>query len=445
MGWTVLDVDDSEEDLLSENGAEIFDLVMRPELDDLFIDKKVNKPMKRKFRFPRTQEEIMNSQFPWKLADDSEKPIFEYMSPEAIRLLDLEHEEEARLRRVEVAEMVSVEGVMPRLEKKKFEIKRRSELNDGATPSFEPPIRTPTPHFGYTDVRLRNQNPTPPSTDNNQRNEAKKNFLANSIALMARDVRVPDKTPDKTVRRSPRKSLTPLDKALRQGLVPVLTLDPRKPKSDINPKISICKNGPKQGGKFSHGDFNKPAKTVKNSEMMTEPVKARHVGICTAVRVGPTILDPNGYIKDEFAAYQKVPKLEAELESERLQRNAVQSQFIELRERLSELDLVVMGARREREDAVEAEKEALKREKAALELVEFWKGKATAQRTAKNKMKEALKAEVVLKVIRAIDRVNEMEGMDEEENEKAKVKVAENVSKDTAEPGSDWSNGDETF
>ena len=107
----------------------------------------------------------------------------------------------------------------------------------------------------------------------------------------------------------------------------MLIMDPRKPVTDKNPSIAIDRNLSRKGEKFEHDDFNKKAKTPVDANVGTDEVKARHVQLATPVRVGPTILDPNQYILEEFAAFQKVPVLEAEVELQKLQRKAVETEF----------------------------------------------------------------------------------------------------------------------
>ena len=94
------------------------------------------------------------------------------------------------------------------------------------------------------------------------------------------------------------------------------------------------------------------------------------------------------------------------------------------------------GARKEKEDALAAEKEALEEKAEALVQVEVWKKRAEQQREAKNKLKEAKKGvhdKVVGKVIRALERMSVEKGETDGGNS-VKEKMSEMVSKDTEEP-----------
>ena len=117
--------------------------------------------------------------------------------------------------------------------------------------------------------------------------------------------------------------------------------------------MAVDKNENKECVKFLHGDYNKKAKKPVDAETETDDVRARHVQLSTPVRVGPTILDPNQYILEEFASFQRVPELEAEVELQKLQRISVEGEFRDLRLHKRELELAVNGARRERDDILE--------------------------------------------------------------------------------------------
>ena len=81
----------------------------------------------------------------------------------------------------------------------------------------------------------------------------------------------------------------------------------------------------------------------------------------------------------------------------------------------------------------------------ALEQVKFWKDKAGQQRKSKNELKVKLKGVKVKfsgKIIRALDRMNKEEGKD---GNSVKERMAELISKDTADVESDWSGEDVSF
>ena len=99
--------------------------------------------------------------------------------------------------------------------------------------------------------------------------------------------------------------------------------------------------------------------------------------------------------------------------------------------------MALNGANREKEDAKEAESDA-------LEQVAYWKNKAEQQREAKNKWKKkcaSLNDKVVGKVVRAFERLRF--GQVTDGGEEVKEKVSELISKDTADP--DWSSEGDTF
>ena len=133
-----------------------------------------------------------------------------------------------------------------------------------------------------------------------------------------------------------------------------------------------------------------------------------------------------------------MPELEAEVELQKIQRNAVEHEFRVLKAEKRALEVCLNGARKERDDALGAEKEALEEKEEALRTAEFWKKKAGVQREAKNKLKVANKGlheKVVGKVIRALERLNlevEFEG-ETDGGKMMKEKMTELVSKDTVE------------
>ena len=264
----------------------------------------------------------------------------------------------------------------------------------------------------------------------------KKEFLAKNVALMVKDIKV-QRTPEPAKKKNlPWKRSKPLDRALKMGSVPVNTFDPLKPVTASNPLLSVDKNGPEVGKKYRHDDYNKTAKNPVDAETETEPIKARHVQLGTSTRVGPTIVDPDQYILEAFCAYEKVPELEAEVDLQKMQRLAVESEFRVLRAEKRALELCLNGARKEKEDALAAEKEALEEKAEALVQVEVWKKRAENQREAKNKLKEAKKGvhdKVVGKVIRALERMSVEKGETDGGNS-VKEKMSEMVSKDTEEP-----------
>ena len=139
--------------------------------------------------------------------------------------------------------------------------------------------------FGSQDNRYRKKTPEVTAkpawpgksySETKAKADSRTSFLAKSVALMVKDVKVPEKPSKPT-----KKIWSPTEKALKSGAVPVLTLDPRKPESTENPKMSVCRNGNKVGRKYVHGDFNKSAKKSKDAQTETDPVKARHVALCT--------------------------------------------------------------------------------------------------------------------------------------------------------------------
>lgn len=202
-----------------------------------------------------------------------------------------------------------------------------------------------------------------------------------------------------------------------------------------------------KGRSFSTEITTKRQKKPVDAETETDDVKARHVQLSTPVRVGPTILDPNQYIREDFLSFQRVPELEAEVELQKLQRISVEGEFRDLRRHNRELELAMNGARRERDDARESEAEARNEVLSLLEKVESWKKRAEQQRKAKNKEKERnekLNEKVLGKMLRALERLSVKKG-ETDGGERAKKEMSEVISKDTADPEEDWSGSDATF
>ena len=367
----------------------------------------------------------------------------------------------------------AVEGVMNRngrieqvddkkIEKKKekkVEIKRRIESRSEPAKKWknDTPSKNPTDWgFSCSDFRLRARTTpvkslAPPMGSVKRKTDEK---LAKSVALLVKDVKIPKPakpapkiTQKNPVKKSPSKGWSPAKRALRNGSPAVAIFDPRKPKSDINPRMAVDKNDDLEGKKFLHGDYNKKAKKPVDAETETDDVKARHVQLSTPVRVGPTILDPNQYIREDFLSFQRVPELEAEVELQKLQRISVEGEFRDLRRHNRELELAMNGARRERDDARESEAEARNEVLSLLEKVESWKKRAEQQRKAKNKEKERnekLNEKVLGKMLRALERLSVKKG-ETDGGERAKKEMSEVISKDTADPEEDWSGSDATF
>ena len=344
----------------------------------------------------------------------------------------------------EKKEMVAVEGVMQR--EKKTEIKRRFERNSSTSKKSKNDAswgngakNTNDWGFSCTDYRYRDKKPEKALAVpmGSAKKTSDKKELAKSVALLVKDVKVP-KTPEPAKKNVPWKKRTEMDRALKRGSPPVVTFDPIKRASASNPVLSADKNGPEVGKKYKHENYNKKAKDPVDAEIQTEPIKARHVQLGTATRVGPTIVDPDQYILETFCSYEKVPELEAEVELQKIQRNAVEHEFRVLKAEKRALEVCLNGARKERDDALGAEKEALEEKEEALRTAEFWKKKAGVQREAKNKLKVANKGlheKVVGKVIRALERLNlevEFEG-ETDGGKMMKEKMTELVSKDTVE------------
>ena len=388
-------------------------------------------------------------------------------SPEELRALKLNEgkvlkdellDAEDRVKESVMAE----EGVLER--RKRVEIKRKVEKRT-VTPkkmkNDNPPRKSNWDvnakssgdwGFACSDIRFRNsttpgKSVAPPmggatNTDAKKAKiEKKSEFLAKSVALMVKDVKVPKRTPNKPTKPktfSPKKAFKPLEKAFYLGSVPVTTYDPKKPLSASNPILSADKNGPKIGEKYRHSDYNKKAKIPVDAETETDEIKARHVHLCTPTRVGPTIVDPNQYVLEAFNAYEKVPILEAEVELQKMQKVAVESEFMILRKEKRELELALNGARREKEDAVWAEDLEREAKEVALREVVVWKRRAEEQRDLKKKLKKengALHEKIVGKVIRALEKLS-VENGETDGGKSVKQKMSEMVSKDTEEPDS---------
>ena len=233
---------------------------------------------------------------------------------------------------------------------------------------------------------------------------------------------------------------------------------PRRPDSSTNPIRSVDRNTSKNGRRYTHKDYNKTPKKSADAETETEPIKARHVQLCTPVKMGGAIIDPNQYLLEQFAAYQRVPELEAEVEVEKIQRKAVVSEFRGMRERIRGLQLALGGAQREREDAVElellavkeleaAEKErdaAIEKEKESARLLKMWQERAKKKKEETDRMRrkfENLQGKVTGKMGRAVARL--AGAKTDKEVESACEKVAEMISADPEmESETEWSEDD---
>jgi len=271
---------------------------------------------------------------------------------------------------------------------------------------------------------------------------------------MAKNIKVEKpapKKPEKSVPKkpTPKKKLNPNETALKNGVPQVMILNPRISESSNNPVFSVDKNTKREHGRrYKHEDYNKKAVKTADAETETEPVRARHVQLDTPVRWGPTIIDPNGYIREQFASFELVPKLTAELELERIQRIAVLGEYKGMREQMRGLELGVSGARRERDDAIEAEMlalkdrdEAVKEKEEAVEMMDLWKKRANKRNGEKKiltKKFEELQKKTVGKMTRAIGRL--AGATTDKEIKMATDKLAEMISAETEDDSqTDWS------
>ena len=424
--------------------------VMSPEMDEFF--KPEQKPMKipdRKMIFPGAAG-----------YNGKRAKFVDQLSPEESRAIE---KEKAKGKE-------AMEGVTPRKSARSTPVKKSwSNSKKSSNWGF-----AGVGAFSSTDIRYRDEQATEPVKLKARKNgpvatgpvwpvddkktviKRRANFQASAIGLMVKDLKVekvkpaekPEKSPENPPHSNPN---NPVQTALRRGCPPVMIWSPRKPDSIKNPVLSVDRNTSKKGKRFTHKDYNKTPKKSTDAETETEPIKARHVQLCSPVKMGGAIIDPNQYLLEQFTAYERVPELETEVELQKLQKEAVMKEFRGMREKIRGLQLELGGAKREREDAVECELLAVKERDAAVEkekesarLLKMWQERAKNKKDETNRMRrkfEGLQEKLTGKMGRAVARL--AGATTDKEVDSACERVAEMISRDPEmEAETDWSEDD---